>query len=208
MKKRIVCRCNESFEVEVPESINLDVDTDYIQQIVDGNFMSFNCPSCPEKVKPEFNLSVQWPSKQLVFDVLPESERFSFYHRKEFDKTVQTLIGYPELSERVLVLRENLEPVLIEAIKYYLLVKAEEANPESEIEAWFQGFYHDGDTKFLEFHLHGIRKDEVAVSRIPYSVYEKTKQEYKNDPDSEPFASLRFESYLSIQNLLRPEELT
>jgi hypothetical protein len=211
MKHKIPCFCDNTFVVEVPEEIDLDTDPQYIEDIVAGNFMNFVCGSCGKKHKPEFPMIIRWPAKSLVLEVLPELERGAFYRRKEEDKPVftGTVIGYPELSERIAMLRDDLRPEAVEAIKYYLLLKADEAYPEEEISVWYQnrsGESSDANV-LLEFHIHGIKKDEVAVMKIPLSLYEKTLGDFKKNPKTDPFGSLKVKSYISLQNLLRPDEL-
>lgn len=203
MKHSITCQCEHVFSVEIPDIIDLDEDPTYINTLMDGTFLSVPCPSCGTPLKPEFPINVRWRSHGFEVQVLPEFDRLSFYRDKQRPVDREVLIGYPELADRVTVIKEELDPMAIEAIKYYLLVKAEESNPDTEISAWFQGKNND----FLEFHLHGIMADQVAVSRLPLSLYEKTLAESQRYPEKEPFASLRWGPYLSVENLRRPEEL-
>jgi hypothetical protein len=203
MKQTILCPCDNSFSVEVPEEIDLDQRPECFGEIMDGSFMNFTCPGCGKKHKPEFPLFLLWPSRKLRFEILPELNRGEFYRRRKDPPATETLIGYPEMAERLALIREGLEPAAVEAMKYYLLLKAEESCPDREISVWFQ----NKGAESLEFHLHGIRQDEVAVSRIPLAVYEKTLEDYKKHPRGEIYRALRFRSYLSIQNMIRPEEL-
>ena len=162
MKRKIPCLCDNTFTVEVPEEIDLDAGT-CLAEIMDGTFMNYTCTSCGKKHKPEFPLTVVWPSRNLRFEVLPELERMTFYRRKR-DKEKnppETIIGYPEMADRLAVIRDGLEPAAVEALKYYLYLKAEETYPDGEISIWYQG---KTDTA-LEFHLHGIKKDSVAVTQ-------------------------------------------
>ncbi|MDR2177924.1 MAG: CpXC domain-containing protein [Treponema sp.] len=210
MKQKISCPCGSAFSVEAPEEIDLDRESEYIDKITDGSFMSFHCPGCGKKHKPEFPVTLLWPGRSIRFEVLPELERGEFYRRKKDPPgpgdsalRTETIIGYPELSDRVAVIRDGLEPAVIEALKYYLLLKAEETWPGLETSVWYQG----KGPESIEFHLHGIRADEVAVSRVPLGVYGKTLEDYKKHPGSEVFASLRIRSYISVQNMMRPEKL-
>jgi hypothetical protein len=196
--------------VEAPEEIDLSKENEYIDKIMDGSFMNYYCPGCGKKHKPEFPITLFWPEKHIRLEVLPELDRGEFYRRKKDPPLPkapgldsETVIGYPELSDRVAVIRDGLEPVVIEALKYYLLLKAEETYSNLEISAWYQG----KGPESIEFHLHGIRADEVAVSRVPLGVYEKSLGDYKKHPRSEIFTSLRIRSYVSVQNVMRPEEL-
>lgn len=207
MRYKIPCFCDNSFTVEVPDKIYLDREPRYIEDIIAGNFMSFVCESCGKKHKPEFPVCVYWPEKGLSLEVIPELDRGDFYRKKDGRKSsrvaVETVIGYPELAERIAVLRDDLVPEAEEALKYYLLIKADETYPEDDISIWYQG--RRGDS--LEFHIHGIRQDEVAVIKAPLTLYQKTLEDYRKNPRADPFASLRVKTYLSIQNILRPEEL-
>ncbi|MDR3139303.1 MAG: CpXC domain-containing protein [Treponema sp.] len=203
MKRKIPCICENTFSIEVPEEINLDETSGYIDELAEGSFMNYTCPSCGKKHKPEFPLMVLWPSRKVRIEVLPEQERREFYRRKKDPEDTQTVIGYPELAERVAVFRDGLEPVIIETLKYYLLLKAQETYPEEEISIWYQRKSPEG----LEFHLHGLKPGEVAVSRVPAALYQKTLADYTKHPREEIFSSLRFRSYLSIQNTMGPEYL-
>jgi hypothetical protein len=211
MRKKIACFCENTFVADVPEEINLDADPHYIEDIVAGNFLNFTCTSCGKRLKPEFPLTVRWPAKNAVLEALPELDRGEFYRRAKTDKKsgdkssqqTETVIGYPELSERVAVLRDGLSPDAVEAIKYYLFMKADEAYPDADLSIWYQG----KDAAALVFHLHGIKKDEVAVMKAPLAIYEKTLADFERDPAAEPFSLLRYKGYCSIQNELRPDEL-
>jgi hypothetical protein len=214
MRRKIPCFCENTFVADVPEEINLDADPHYIEDIVAGNFLNFTCSSCGKRLKPEFPLTVRWQSKNAVLEVLPELDRGEFYRRAKNEKAdkktgeksaekSETVIGYPELSERVAVLRDGFLPDAVEAIKHYLFIKADESYPESDISIWYQG----KDDAALVFHLHGVKKDEVAVMKAPLAIYEKTLADFERNPKAEPFSLLRFKGYCSIQNELRPDEL-
>jgi hypothetical protein len=211
MKRKIPCFCDNTFTVEVPEEIDLDLHPQYIDEIMAGSFMIFTCASCGKKHKPEFPITLLWPSHFIRFEVIPELERGEFYRRKKDPpfsvkppiEKVETIIGYPELADRIAVLRDGLEPYAIEGVKYFLLLKAYETYPEEEISIWYQNRGPEG----LEFHIHGLKQDEVAVTRLPLALYEKTLGDYKKHPKGEPFVSLRVRSYLSVQNMMRGEEL-
>lgn len=203
MKQKIPCPCDNSFSVEVPEEIDLDQNPECLGDIMDGSFMNFICPSCGKKHKPEFPLIIHWPSRKLHFEILPELDRGEFYRRKKDPPHRETLIGYPEMAERLAVIRDGLEPAAVETLKYYLLEKADESCPDADISVWYQ----NRGPEHIEFHLHGIRKGEVAVSRVPITVYEKTLADYKKHPRGELYRALRCGSYLSVQNTVRPEEL-
>jgi hypothetical protein len=200
--RSITCPCNHVFEADIPDSIDLDADSSQLKALADGDFLAITCPSCGYVSKPEFPLEVVWASHDLTLKVIPELERGDFYLQPTVSPgDAQVVIGYPELADRIAVVAAGLDVLAIEALKYYLLVKAEEAAPDAEVGAWFSGRTDD----IIEFHLHGLREGEVAVSRVPFALYERTLADSRADADSEPFASLRFGPYLSVQNILRPE---
>jgi hypothetical protein len=203
MKQKLNCPCSNIFSIDYENEINLDSHPDIIAQIMDGTFMNYTCSKCGKKHKPEFPITIIWKEKHTTLDVIPEPERGAFYRRKKDPPDVVTIISYPEMAERIAVLRDDLEPIAVEALKYFLFTKAVENYPENDMSVWYQHSAGGG----LEFHIHGIRKDEVAVSRIPLQLYEKTLSDYNKKPRSEPFKSLKHRSYVSLQNILWPEEL-
>jgi hypothetical protein len=206
MRHKIPCFCDNTFTVDVPEEIDLDVDPHYIEDILAGHFMDFTCTSCGKKHKPEFPMIVQWASKNQSIEVFPELGRGEFYRRKEDKNRAanrETVISYPELAERIAMVKDNLIPDVVEALKYYLFMKADETYPEEEISIWYNTKTEAG----LEFHIHGIKDNEVALTKIPLEIYEKTLADFRKNPKAEPFAGLRLKGYCSIQNILRPEEL-
>ena len=208
MKQKITCFCDNAFDVEVPEEINLDSESRYLDEILDGTFFTFNCPSCGKKHKPEFPLTILWPSKKLSFEVLPELQRGEYYRRKKQAAAkgpypLETIIGYPEMADRLAMIRDGFDPTAIEAIKYYLHLKAEEQYPDDELEIWYIG---SGEGS-LEFHIQGIRENEVAVMKVPLPLYQKTLDDYKKHPKNEVFSALRVRSYLSVKNTMRQDEL-
>jgi len=204
MKRNINCLCGKFFSIETNEEIDLDQDPEQIEKIFNGAFMAFLCPACGKKHKPEYRIVILWKSKNLKLEVLPELDRGEFYLRKKEKKSsTETVIGYLEMAERISVIADGLEPVAVETLKYYLLAKAEENYPSRDIGAW----YHEKEDSFLVFHLDGIKDGELAVIKVPLDIYEKTCEDYRKKPKSEIFTSLRWRSYMSVQNILRADEL-
>lgn len=200
--RTVVCSCDASFEANLPDSIDLDAEPEQREALLSGTFMAVACPSCGRKLKPEFSIRVRWPSRGLDLLAVPDMERIDAADIAEKESAAGFVVGYPELADRVSVVSAGLDPAAVEAIKYYLLVKASEANPDADASAWF----HDAAADFLEFHVHGLRPGEVAVSRIPRSIYERTFAESKTHPENEPFRSIRKGKYVSVQNLFSAEE--
>ncbi len=201
--RKLTCPCDQVFSVDFPESVNLDSAPETTENIKNGSFLSCICPSCNAVLHTEFNTRFEWPSKKVNIKLIPEVERVSFLsgNMKE-ESDVQIVIGFAELSDRISVLENNLDPLIIEAIKYHLVLKASENNPEAKIIILFEGFKKNGD---LEFHIHGLKTDQVAVTLVPSTIYETLKTEAHDHPEAEPFASLVNGSYVSVQNILIEE---
>jgi hypothetical protein len=196
--------CDNTFTADIPEEIDLDKDGKYLDEIENGSFMNFSCPVCGKLHKPEFPLIIVWPGKNLRLEVIPEQDRMGFYRRKKEkekgDKT-EAVIGYIELADRLAVIRDGLEPAAVESLKYYLYLKAGETSPENEINIWYHGKTTDAA---LEFHIQGLKENSMALTRLPFSLYEKTAGDYAKHPRAEPFISLRHKNYLSVQNMMLP----
>ena len=210
MKQKITCFCENAFDVEIPDEIDLDSGS-YLEEIQNGSFLNYSCPSCGKKIKPEFQIMLVWPSKKIRFEIFPELDRGEFYRRKkqpaEKDQyKLETIIGFPEMADRLTVIKDGLDPIAIEAIKYFLYLKAEEQYPDDELDIWYYGRGSESNESSLEFHIHGIRENEVAVMKVPFSLYQKTLEDYKNNSKPELFSDLRVKSYLSVKNTMRAEQ--
>jgi hypothetical protein len=92
MKRKIPCLCDNAFFVEVPDEIDLDRWGEYLDEIMDGSFMNYDCPSCGKKHKPEFPLTVLWPGRNLRLEVLPELDRGEYYRRRKDPENTETVI--------------------------------------------------------------------------------------------------------------------
>lgn len=203
MKQNINCPCGSSFPVEYEEEVDIDANPDALDSILKGSFMSYDCSYCNKVHKPEYKIMIKWPSRNLLLEVIPELERGEFYRNKKESANYETVIGFPEMIDRLAIVKDSLEPVIIETLKSYLLAKAEENYPDNDINVW----YHCKNPSGIEFHLEGIRADEVAVMRVPTEIYDKTLSDYRKNPKSEVFTALRVRSYLSVQNILRHDAL-
>lgn len=200
--RKMTCPCEQIFSVDFPEIIDLDSMPEAIENIKNGSFLTCICPSCNAVLRTEFATKFEWKSKEVNLQLIPEIERLSFLGGKTDGETdVQTVIGFAELCDRVAVLERNLNPLTIEAIKYHLITKAQETHQNSKILIFFESQNED---QFLEFHIHGLRSNEVAVTHIPMTIYD-TIQKDAQYPDKEPFSSLVNGSYISVQNILFEE---
>jgi len=203
MKKNISCFCGTNIAIDYEEEIDLDSNPKILKEIFNGTFMSYKCGFCGKVHKPEFKILIIWKSKDLKMEVFPELDRGEFYRNKKENASLETIISFPEMADRLAVINDDLDPVVIETLKSYLLDKAADSYPEKDVYAW----YHGKDACGIEFHLSGIKYGEVAVMKIPSQLYEKILDDYKKHPKNGIFPSLRVRSYLSVQNTLRNDAL-
>lgn len=211
--QKITCKCDCSFDVEYEKTIDLDVQTAVKEKIKNGSFLSFVCPSCGSKVNIELETEFVWKSKKTTLLFVPEKKRMECLAfcagavridaennkkiKTEFLKKGQTpVIGYPELADRIAVLDADLDPEIAEAVKFFLLDNGKNIKGK-HIQILFEKL--EGDT--IEFHLHGLREKEVAVMRVPLSLYRSVETDHKKGKQKEVFKALWLGPYLSYKNI-------
>jgi len=198
--RKVTCPCEQTFSVEIPEKIDLDRNPENYDKLIEGNLLSCVCPTCEAVLNLDLALTVSWPSKNTIIHMIPEIERLALVSGKlSVKKNSSYVVGYAELVDRIIVLKENLEPVVIESIKYHLLQKAKESRTKTTPIVFFEKINESGE---LEFHIHGIRENEVAVTRVPKHLYNSIKEDYIKNPDKEDYTALCNGSYCSVRNVL------
>lgn len=202
--RRLTCPCEHEFDADIPEVVNLDRSPEIIGQIASGSFLTCACPSCGNVLHLDIGTKIEWPSKNIVLVLVPEIERLSLMS----GKTKQTgnesfVVGYAELADRVAVLEAGLDPLSVEFLKYRLLEKARESNPSLFPLLYFERKTENQD---LEFHIHGIRDGEVAVSVVPFRVYAMVHDDAVKHPDRDDCKALVNGGYVSVRNILFEEE--
>ena len=166
--------------------------------MLDASFLSQTCPRCGAPVRPEFSVRVSWPTKGMDVQVLPELDRISVYRDKaDAPKGVEILVGYPELFERVRELRDGLDPRAVEIVKYYLLEKAEESEPDADVTV----LYHAKEGERLVFHVLGFKSGDTGVVKLPVDTYSRAFDGLKDSMSREPFQSVFQGAYRSINKL-------
>jgi hypothetical protein len=198
--RKLTCHCEQVFNVDLPETVNLDSDPGIIAQIADGSFLSCVCPTCGAYLHTDLRTRLEWPSKNVKLELIPEIDRLSFLSGTIAPVDVtDVVVGFAELADRVAVIRAGLDTIAIEALKYHLAAKAMESASDIKPVILFERTTESGN---LEFHIHGIKKGEVAVSIVPLKIYDALRKEFGEEPDGELFASLRNGAYVSYQNIL------
>lgn len=201
--RKITCPCEQVFKAEIPEKVNLDKDKEAMDKIINGTILSCICPTCNAELNLDLPLTVSWPSRKATIHMVPEIERLSLVSGKTtMKKNTEYVVGFAELVDRVSVHRDNLEPVVVEAIKLRLLEKARETAGSGNPVILYEANTPDNE---LEFHIHGIRENEVAVTRVPRHLYDSVLEHYHSDPEQEEYTAFRNGGYISVRNILLEE---
>ena len=211
--QKITCKCDCSFDVEYEKTIDLDVRPAITEEIKKGAFLSFTCPSCRSKVNVELETEFVWKSKKTTLLFVSEKKRMECLAfcagavridaennkkvKTEFLKKGQTpVIGYPELADRIAVLDSGLDPEIIEAVKFFLLDNGKDIKGKR-----IQILFEKLEGEAIEFHVHGLREKEVAVMRVPLSLYQSVEADRKAKKQKEVFQALWLGPYLSYKNI-------
>jgi len=211
--QKITCKCDCSFDVDYEKTIDLDARPAVKDEIKTGMFLSYLCPSCRSKVNVELETEFIWKSKKTTLLFVPEKKRMECLGfcagavridaesnkkiKTEFVKKGQTpVIGYPELPDRVAVLDAGLDPEIVEAVKFFLLDNGKDIKGKR-----MQLLFEKRGEQNLEFHLHGLREHEVAVMRVPFSLYQSIEADRNAGKQKEVFQALRLGPYLSYKNI-------
>ncbi len=197
--RKITCYCDREFDIPFKEVVDIDQAPEILEQIENAAFQKYTCPYCGAQIKKEFRTRFLWPSRQTTVLYIPENERIAFYNRNVLvEPGDSVVIGFPELLDRMRVIREGFDPLTVEAVKFHLLDKARQTYPGCERMAVFRKTDENGA---LVFYLYGAGNEEVAMTAVPFALYEKVKNESGTECDSELFSALQNGAYTSVQNI-------
>ncbi len=202
--RRLTCPCEHEFDADIPQTVNLDESPGIIGNIASGSFLTCVCPSCGNTLHLDIETRIEWPSKGAVLTLVPEIGRLSLMSGKaDRADNERFVVGYAELADRIAVLDAGLDPLSVEFLKYRLIDKARESGPGLSLFVYFERMTECND---LEFHIHGLRDGEVAVSHVPFRVYSAIHDEILKNPDREDLKALVNGGYISVRNILFEEE--
>ncbi|MBN2874364.1 MAG: hypothetical protein JXM71_04655 [Spirochaetales bacterium] len=196
--QKVMCRCETVVEIDVPLAVDIDETPETLSALADGDSPSAICPRCGATVRAELPLRVIGKKHGVDLVILPDMERLSAYRGKiDAPGNSEVLVGYQELFERARILRDDLDPRSVEALKYALQGKAEESEPEADITVLYNGT--SGGS--LEFHVLGLKSGQTGVVRLPDSMYGKMLATLQNSMQREPYKTLFSGRYRSIRKL-------
>jgi hypothetical protein len=201
VKRTISCFCENQFEAEIPDSVDLAAEPSVAQEVLGGRFMAVSCPLCGKRLTPEFPCRFFGVSGDKEMFFIPELDRVPYLVNRlsyEVGSPWRVVIGFPELAEKFRVLSLDLDDRVIEIMKYYLLTRPGqgETSPE-EVLALFSGA--DGE-KFV-FQVEGLRKGEVAVAKLARDVYRKILDDIEKRVEEDPFKEFCTAPYVSVRRI-------
>ena len=193
MKRTITCYCGETIETDIGESFDASKEPSVIREILDGTFMNITCEKCGKVLKPEFPFTLVYDSGHPELTFIPELGRVAFLAGKTaVPENSRVVIGYPELVEKVRIFRDGLDERFVEAIKLRMLEKAGDDQQDVRI------FYVGSESGTLSFHVHGLRENQVGITRVPAAIYEKIGPEIDELSSDEDYAPIFTPPYISV----------
>lgn len=197
---KLDCYCGQSFEVQFPDTFDLDADPQLEQTILEGMFLSAQCPACGKTLKPELPVTITGPAEGLSLFLVPELDRGSFM-RGAYDlgPVGRVVIGYPELVEKMTIRREGLDDRVIEVLKYYLASRALE---EEDAPCGVRILFHGREGAVLLFGVEGLRRGEVGMTRVQPETYSKVEERLDEISSEEPFSEILKPPYVSVNRIL------
>lgn len=200
--REITCLCENIFKAEIPTEYDCQAEPQTISCILDGSFLNVNCPLCKKRLKLEFNVHIFDHAKGWDIELIPELERNEYLRKLtniDQHNKKRVVIGYRELLEKVKCLQDNLDDQAVEYLKYHILsqIMAKTDNEEIDIRI----FYFETKEGELHFHIEGLKQDEIALLKLPQSIYQKAIKDWPQHIQEEPFKDFLYPPYVSINRL-------
>lgn len=194
------CNCGNKIDVDFPDTYNSATCPNLILEILEGTFMSVQCPSCKTVIKPELPVRIIDESNKINILFRPEEERIQFLTEKlNLPSTDRVTFGYLELAEKVLSFTKGLDDQVVEIIKYFYLKKA---GAGSDLTIHLVDADHDN----LQFHIHGLKEQEIGIANIGYEFYQRIEEDLQNIVKNEGLHEVLIPPYVSIKKVYLGEE--
>ncbi|HET6449689.1 MAG TPA: CpXC domain-containing protein [Spirochaetia bacterium] len=204
--RRIACFCETTFDAEIPERADLAADPEIEQLILDGTFMAVTCPACGKRLTPEypFRLTGVKPWGEVV--MVPEVDRVAFL-RGALDyvgSPGRVVVGFPELSEKVLLAGAGRDDRVIEIMKYYLLTGSERSEPQESAEE-VRVIYRGEEAGRHLFAIMGLREGEVGMARLADELYGRIASDVERRVAEDPFQDFCTPPWVSLRRVTGAE---
>ena len=161
----IPCHCGNTIKEEFTTDIDLEIHPEIYRNIIEGDFMTFHCAECGSDIKTEIEARLRDASKGIDLYFIPEMDRIKYLSGSVAAPSSRVVIGYPELAEKISIAGEELDDRVIEIIKFRLLEKSDNRN--------IRIYFNSRDSENLVFYIHGLKPDQLGISKIPLSLYRK-----------------------------------
>ncbi|HEQ71659.1 MAG TPA: hypothetical protein ENN69_04145 [Spirochaetia bacterium] len=198
----ITCMCEHKFTADIPAEVDIGAAPALLEEISDGSFMNVTCPACGTVLKPEFRVHITNSRTGWDIDFIPELERREYLkHIPAADPSSvrRTVIGYPELVEKIACFKDGLSDQVVEYLKYFIFSKVFDTTENDEKDVTV--YYYEKRGTDLVYHIHGLKEDEVALFKIADSTYKKALKDINTHMEEEPFNEFLIPPYVSLSRL-------
>jgi hypothetical protein len=200
--RELTCMCEHKFKADFPDAVDLAEKPDTVDLILRGEFLTARCPACGKVLKLEFPFTLINKQGGWEIKFIPEAERVDSLKKiktqKQAASTRRIVIGYPELVEKLSILKLGLDDRVIEYIKYHLLSHIlRKTSEEADVMLYFAE--KKNDTLF--FHIRGLKTDKIGVSKIPMESYRKSLEGIEDKVKEEPFCDFLIPPYISVNKV-------
>ncbi len=203
--KKITCYCEKTFEKDIDDSFDLDKQPEIYEEILNGNFMSVQCPECKTTLKPEFPFKIIQDSRNIEIFFIPELDRNKYLMKKTdfiIPDSNRIVIGYKELVEKLTIINSDLNDQIIELLKYQILIKfLDSEDDNTDIQINFKNLKQD----LLYFHIESLKPDEIGIYKLPMQIYNKI--DLQNKLDKQPYSDFLTPPYVSINKIYQENSL-
>ncbi len=210
VKRSIACFCENVFEAEMPDAVDVSAEPGVVEAVLRGDFMSVSCPLCGKRLSPEYPCLFSGVNGDREVFLVPEADRVSFLlGRLSYDigKPWRVAVGFTELAEKLRAAAQGLDDRVIEIMKYYLITRPSPsvASPdvgsaaarEADVSVVFAGV--EGGK--LLFNVSGLKEGEVGVARLGTDVYGKIKSDVENRVKTDPFKEFCTPPHVSVRRV-------
>lgn len=162
VKNDIKCpKCNHKERVKVYSEIT----SERVSDIIDRSLFLVTCKKCQEKITIDYPLRFIGDNYEINYT--PGHDKvISECSSKSVSRTCDT---YRDFKEKVLILEDNLDDVVLEFIKEFLLKNLEDSSDVEEIR------YNGRDEQYLYFYCFGVNKNISCLSVFYEGIVKRSK---------------------------------